>query len=160
MAYLESLLHTLWWLLFGTWSLYQLKYEIWKLFTWISGQKSFWRSFDSVFFKYNTLTLTSKIALIGQFWSPTTPLKMKKIKKNSKFLGLTLKPSISEKISIVGQKKCFFEKLKAPKHLIWNGVFTKINVPQNGHIDLKPTSQCRFEPCQQTHNKKSLHLLF
>ena len=109
MAHFKPLLHTLRWLQIGIWTLYQVIFELWKLFTWISGQKSFWRSFDSVFFKYNTLTLTSKIALIGQFWSPTTPLKMKKFKKNSKFLGLTLKPSISEKISIVGQKKCFLK---------------------------------------------------
>ena len=82
MAHFKPLLHTLRWLQIGIWTLYQVIFELWKLFTWISGQKSFWRSFDSVFFKYNTLTLTSKIALIGQFWSPTTPLKMKKFKKN------------------------------------------------------------------------------
>ena len=127
MAHFKPLLHTLRWLQIGIWTIYPEIFELWKLFTWISGQKSFWRSFDSVFFNYNTLTLTSKIALIGQFWSPTTPLKMKKFKKNFQILGLNLKPSISEKISIVGQKKCFFEKLKAPKHLIWNRVFTKIN---------------------------------
>ena len=82
MAHFKPLLHTLRWLQIGIWTLYQVIFELWKLFTWIRGQKSFWRSFDSVFFKYNTLTLTSKIALIGQFWSPTTPLKMKKFKKN------------------------------------------------------------------------------
>ena len=82
MAHFKPLLHTLRWLQIGIWTLYQVIFELWKLFTWIRGQKSFLRSFDSVFFKYNTLTLTSKIALIGQFWSPTTPLKMKKFKKN------------------------------------------------------------------------------
>ena len=82
MAHFKPLLHTLRWLKIGIWTLYQIIFDLWKIFTWISGQKSFWRSFDSVFFKYNTLTLTSKIALIGQFWSPTTLLKMKKFKKN------------------------------------------------------------------------------
>ena len=127
MAHFKPLLHTLRWLQIGIWTLYQVIFELWKLFTWISGQKSFWRSFDSVFFKYNTLTLTSKIALIGQFWSPTTPLKMKKFKKKFQIPWSYPKTFNFWENYHCRSKKVFFWKLKAQKHLIWNRVFTKIN---------------------------------